>query len=207
MTTEAPAAGSEEQAPPAPPPERRRRRVGGCLLRVAVALAVLTAIVVVIGVAFDQGDKARPARAGFDAGAESAFDVASVNYFEQQHLYLVRLQSGEFVALYDRSPKQQELGGDSTCRVRYDESAQLGPLEQLPGMTGVLVENCAGARSVWRLDGAFSFGGGYGALDRFGVSVDAAGRVIVDTTSRSCTRSRGVIGQAPFDERRCGAGD
>ena len=43
--------------------------------------------------------------------------------------------------------------------------------------------------------------------DRFGTSVDGAGHLIVDTSSRTCTRSRGVIGVPPFDERTCGSGD
>ncbi len=69
------------------------------------------------------------------------------------------------------------------------------------------MEDCNNARAVWRVDGAFSFGNSYGDLDRFNVRTDARGNVIVDTESRSCTRSRGVIGIAPFDARRCGKGD
>ncbi len=60
---------------------------------------------------------------------------------------------------------------------------------------------------MWRADGAFAFGADYGNLDRFNTSVDGAGHLIVDTSSRSCTRSRGVIGVPPFDEKTCGSGD
>ena len=77
----------------------------------------------------------------------------------------------------------------------------------MPETTGALVEDCNDARAVWRVDGKFSFGNSYGDLDRFDVRTGAQGDVIVDTESRSCTRSRGVIGIAPFDVRRCGKGD
>ena len=183
--------------------------MGGCLLRVVIALAVLTGIVVVIGTIFNQGDNANQPVNGFIAGNETSFPPGSVNYFEQQHFFLVNVPGTGLLALYDRSARQQELGGD--CRVRYDETAGIGTLDPLPGTRGAFVEDCNGVRSVWRVDGVFAFGGSYGDLDRFDVSVTQPagvhGDVIVDTSSRTCTRSRGVLGIPPFDVRRCGHGD
>ena len=113
------------------------------------------------------------------------------------------------MALYDRSSRQQELKGD--CRVHYEDAAGIGTLEPLPDTAGALVEECNNTRAVWRVDGKFSFGSSYGDLDRLDVHVaqpsGVQGDVIVDTESRSCTRSRGVIGIEPFDVRRCGKGD
>lgn len=177
----------------------------GCLAWLALAVLVVAAVVVAIGFLFDQGSDSVQRDTGYDAGAASAYQNASVVYAEAEHLFVVRLQDGTFLALYDKSSKQQELRSD--CRVAFDDTATLNKIAQLPGITGAFVENCDGLRTVWRADGAFAFGAGYGKLDRFNTSVDGAGHLIVDTSSRTCTRSRGVIGVEPFDERTCGSGD
>ncbi len=181
---------------------KRRLGAGGCLLRVGIGIAVLTGIVVAIGTIFNEGDDADQPVQGFVLGAIDALPSGSVNYFEQEHIFLTHLPSGEFIALYDRSSRQQELNGD--CRVHYEDAAGIGTLMPIAGTTGALVEDCNNARAVWRVDGKFSFGNSYGDLDRLNVRTDGAGKVIVDTDSRTCTRSRGVIGIAPFDVRTCG---
>lgn len=181
---------------------KRRFNAGGCLLRAGIAIVVLTAIVVAIGTIFNEGDNADQPVRGFVAGTADALPPGSVNYFEQEHIFLTHLPDGQFVALYDRSPRQQELNG--TCRIHYEETAGIGTLAPIAGTTGAFVEDCDNARAVWRVDGKRSFGNSYGDLDRLDVRTDAQGRVIVDTESRTCTRSRGVIGIAPFDVRRCG---
>jgi hypothetical protein len=182
----------------------RRFNVRGCLLRVLIVVAVLTAIVVAIGEIFDQGDSADQPVRGFDAGPAANFQPASVVQFEQQHVFVVRMQDGEFLAFYDKSTKQQELGGD--CRLQWDDTALIGTLEPVPGITGGFVEDCDDVRSVWRADGAFAFGGSWGDLDRYNTSVNADGDLIVDTRTRTCTRSAGVPGQEPFEQRECGTG-
>jgi len=184
---------------------KRRFNAGGCLLRAGIAIVVLTGIVIAIGTFFNEGDNADQPMHGFVAGTVAALPPGSVNYFEQEHIFLTHLPAGEFVALYDRSPRQQELNGD--CRIRYEETAGIGTLAPIAGTTGAFVEECNNARAVWRVDGKRSFGNSYGDLDRLDAHTDAQGRVIVDTESRTCTRSRGVIGIAPFDVRRCGKPD
>ena len=193
-----------EAGPPAPKAPGGRRPLG-CVTKLLIAAVVLVLVVVGIGYAFNEGDSAEQPQHGFDAGPASAYQSPSVNAFEAEHLFLVRLPDGSFTALYDRSPKQQELQG--SCRVVYDETAGIGALDPLPGLQGGFVEACDGNRAVWRADGAFAFGTGYGDLDRYGVHVDGAGEVIVETDVRTCTRSKGVIGQAPYEKRTCGAGD
>jgi hypothetical protein len=184
-------------------PQGRRRF--GCLIPLAIGALVVVAAVVAIGLLFDQGSDSVQRERGYDAGEASGYQPSSVVYAEPQHLFIVRLQDGAFVALYDKSSKQQELRSD--CRVAFDDTATLNNVAQLPGITGALIENCDGLRAVWRADGLFAFGAGYGSLDRFNTSLDGAGHLIVDTTTRTCTRSRGVIGVPPFDERTCGNGD
>jgi hypothetical protein len=191
------------EAPPAEQPARSGRL--GCLLRLAIAVVAMVGLVIAIGTIFNQGKDADQPASGYDAGPAVSYQPATVNQIEPQHLFVTRLQDGTFVALYDRSSRQQELHGD--CRVVFDDTAGIGLLEPLPGITGGFVETCDDARAVWRADGEFAFGSGYGNLDRFPTSVDGNGHLIIQTDTRTCTRSKGVIGVPPFVEQQCGAGD
>jgi hypothetical protein len=185
------------------PVQARTGRLQGCLLRLLVVAIVAVAVVVAIGTIFNEGDNADQPTHGYDAGLAAAYQPASVNYVEAEHLFIVRPQDGTFLALYDKSSRQQELDGD--CRILYDETAGIGTLSPLPGLSGAFVEDCNGVRAVWRPDGVFSFGNNYGDMDRFGTTVTAQGELIIDVSNRTCTRSRGVIGLAPFDVRHdCG---
>lgn len=186
-------------------PGSRKRSKLGCLGRITAVVVVAVAVVVAIGFIFDQGDSAKQPQRVYNAGAAAAYQPATVNYAEAAHLFIVRLQDGGFLALYDKSPKQQELNSD--CRLSFDDNAGIGNLDPLPEMGGGFVEECGSARAVWRADGAFAFGASYGDLDRFSTRVDANGDLIVDISSRTCTRSRGVIGVPPFEHRTCGSGD
>ena len=188
----------EEAAP------RRGSRLG-CLARMLLVVASAVALVVLIGETFDQGAPANPRPSTLNAGQAEEYALSDVAQFPLSHLFIVRLGDGSFLALYDKSSKQQEVGRG--CRVNFDERAQLTGLEQLPGFIGAFVEECGDLRATWRADGEFASGAGYGGLDRFETEVDASGNLIVDITSRTCTRSRGVVGQAPFDVTTCGRGD
>jgi hypothetical protein len=118
-------------------------------------------------------------------------------------VFVVRLEDGEYLALYDQSPKQQGL--NSSCRVRFDEDAQLISLAQLPGFTGAFVEECEGLLATWRADGdRFAGGASYGDLDRFETEIADNGDLIVKTGRRTCTKSRGVNGLPPYDVISCG---
>lgn len=180
------------------------RRPLGCLVRLTFVAAIVVGVVVVIGTIFDQGDSARPVR-GYNAGPAEAYQHATVNYIEPTHAYIVRLADGAYLALYDKPAKQQELRNH--CRVTFIDDAGIGTLEPLPGIKGAFVEQCGDSRAVWRADGAFAFGAGYGDLDRFRTSINAQGDLIIDTDNRTCTRSRGVIGLPPFDVRTCRGAD
>ena len=198
----------------APPPEealaeepRARRGCSlGCLTRMLLAIAAAVVLVIIIGETFDQGPPPPSERPqDLNAGPAEEYARSDVSFFPLPHVYVVRLEDGDFLALYDKSSKAQEVGRD--CRVIFDEAAQLTGLEQLPGFTGAFVEQCGELRATWRADGAFANGAGYGDLDRFETSIDDNGNLIVDLDARSCTRSRGVTGQPPFDNRTCGRGD
>lgn len=188
------------------PPRPARGPRLGCLARVALGIVAAVALVIAIGLIFDQGDDASQPSRGFNAGAAENYQRADVNYVPTEHIFITRLQDGEFIALYDKSSRQQELGGD--CRVTWDDAAQTGTLEQLPGFTGALVEQCEDeGRTVWRADGTFAFGAGYGNLDRFAAKIRDDGTLFIDTRSRTCTRSRGVPGVPPFVASTCRGND
>jgi hypothetical protein len=194
MTEEAGAAGDVSA------PVRNRGRFGGCLLRIGIAAVVAVAVVVAIGTIFDQGEPEQRS-SGFSAGPAEEYARADVNHFQPQRLLLVRYADGSFRAFSDKSSRQQELGGG--CRIFYDEQAGLGSVEQLSGMRGAFVEDCEGTRAVWRADGRLVAGNSYGGLDEFETRVDDAGNLIVDTSERSCLRSKGVPGIPPYEKRTC----
>jgi hypothetical protein len=166
-----------------------------------LAIAAGIAMIIVIGETFDQGDSARTPPREFDAGPAENYEPGDLTEVAPERLWIVRLEDGEFIALYNKSPKQQQLG--SNCRVRFDENAQLIGLPQLPGFSGAFVEQCDGLTATWRADGRFAGGAGYGDLDRFETSVDEEGRLIVKTNTRTCTKSRGVPGLPPYDVQTC----
>ncbi len=186
-------------------PTRRRLPGGrsGCLVRGLIGIAVLVALVIAIGEIFDQGKDANQPLRSYNAGLAAEYQRGDVNYIDLEHVFLVRLPDGEFLAFYDKSSRQQELNG--SCRITYDENAGVGTLEPVPGIGGAFVEDCEGSRVVWRVDGKYSFGNGYGPLDELKTSIDDNGDLIIDTSSRSCTRSKGVPGFAPFEARTCGS--
>ena len=189
-----------ETAGEAERPAARRPRFG-CLLRVAAIIAVVLTAFVVLGLIFGGGDGGPGTSGAFDAGDAELYLRGDVTYLEFQNIYVSRLADGTFFVLYDLSPKQQELGSD--CRIRYDESATLSALPQLEGFRGAFVEDCEDRRTVWRADGQFDSGAGYGDLDRFQTRIGAGGELIIDLDERTCTRSRGVPGIPPYDVRTC----
>lgn len=171
------------------------------LLALTLAIAVLIALVI-IGLFYDSGDEsADSAAGGLNVGPANEYEPGDVNQFDRDHFFLVRYPDGSFDAFYDKSARQQELNG--TCRIFYDDTATVGTLEQIQGMRGAFVEACDDERSVWRVDGTFSFGNSYGDLDRFETRVDSDGDLFVDTSERTCTRSVGVPGIPPFETRTC----
>jgi hypothetical protein len=180
----------------------------GCGLRVAIGLLAAFALLMAAtfaGAWLFGGDGLPDEPAVLNAGTAEQYGRSAVTYFDTDHIYIVRLADGSFLALYDRSSRAQELRRD--CRVSFDESTEPTGMEQLAGFRGAFVEDCDGQRTVWRADGQLASGAGYGRLDRFATSIDANGDMIVDITQRTCTRSRGVVGVPPFDEQTCGRPD
>jgi hypothetical protein len=185
------------ERPPAPRARNARRwRIIGAILAVPALIVGCVAMIDVLS------DDPAPNPDLFNAGEAELYERGDVNVFDSQRVLLTRLANGDFLAFYDWSPKQQEIG-NSGCRVRFDENARLSRLSRLDDIDGAFVEECEGVRTVWRADGQFDSGGGYGDLDEFQVIVTDGGTLLVDLSERRCTKSRGVPGIPPFDVRRC----
>jgi hypothetical protein len=182
------------------PPWRRACSVG-CVLWGAGVAIVLSTVFIILGLATGGDDGGSAGAGGFNAGPATGYAFADVNEFDEERLFLVRLPDGEFRAFSNLSARQQELGG--SCRIYFDEAAQPGNIAQVTGMRGAFIEDCENTRTVWRVDGVLAFGAGYGDLDRFPVNVDQAGDLRIDTSERTCTRSKGVPGIPPFETRTC----
>jgi hypothetical protein len=174
-------------------------------VRAALAATVLAFVVlvslVIIGLVYDSADEGSGAPGGLNVGPAEEYARGDVNHFDRDHVFLVRYSDGTFDAFYDKSARQQELNG--SCRIAFDETAIPGTLPQIDGMRGAFVEGCDERRSVWRVDGSLAFGNSYGDLDRFATRVDENGDLIIDTSERTCTRSKGVPGIPPFETDRC----
>lgn len=191
----------QEEAPHGDARTGQRRSYLGCAKWGAIGIVVLIALWLAIGFAFDQGkDAAQPAQ-GVNAGTAEEYARGDVTYLEPEHFYVTRLADGEFIALYDKSGRQQARG--SSCRVRFDEQAVLPQLSQLDGIEGAFVEECEGTRTVWRADGELAAGAGFGDLDEFDTHINGEGDLIVETDSRSCLKARGVPGIPPYDRTTC----
>jgi hypothetical protein len=198
---EEPDANPDDAPPDAPEQQAKRRARFGCLPRAVAVVAGLLALFVVLGLIFGGDGDESGTSSGFNAGDAELYQRSDVSYLDAQHVYVSRLADGTFYALYDLSPKQQELG--STCRIRFDEDAVLATLPQLEGFEGAFVEACEDRRTVWRADGQLDSGAGYGDLDQFATRIGSEGQLLIDLSERSCTRSRGVPGIPPYDVRTC----
>ena len=173
----------------------------GCAA-IAIGAIVLAVVGIVLAIQFaggggSGGDGGR----WISAGQADAYPRSDVQYLEGRHIYVTRLANGDFIALYDKSPKQQQPETD--CRVRFDDTSTPNTIPQLEGVTGAFVDECAGTRAVYRADGEYAFGSGFGRLDRFRTRVTDSGELQIDVEERTCLRSIGVPGVPPFEERTC----
>jgi len=140
-----------------------------------------------------------------------AYEVGSIEYHPAEHFYLVRLSPSEFVALADLDAANRAEEG-RRCRVaagartdpklpelleRYGE--RMNPA--LAGSTYLLREECFGAlydASGLRLDADGR------NLDRHPVTIDAQGRIVVDTRVRICSErtERELFAEVPCEGGR-----
>lgn len=136
-----------------------------------------------------------------------AYAPGSVEFIGEENLFLVRLGDGEYLALADL---------DAANRARPERRCRVSPMQRtdarLPailerygsrmsadavGSTLVFREECGGA--IYDVTGLRLDADGPN-LDRYPVSVDSAGHVVVDTAKRQCSQ-RGQLN--PFAPVGC----
>ncbi len=130
------------------------------------------------------GDGGAPeAPALVTAGRVEEFQVGEPVRFQEHGFWLVRLESGEFLALsdLDTHPHFREQG----CRIRWREDLEfdgrpfMGRAEWFRG-------NCSG--STFDTDGRLVSGPGPRGMDRYRVVIEG-GRAFVDTSRLLCGSS------------------
>src|SRR3990172_3682073 len=140
------------------------------------------------------------------AGLEDAeaYAPGSVEFVGEENLFLVRLADGAYLALADL---------DAANRARPERRCRGAPMQltdaRLPGIlerygaamsdaavgsTFVFREECDGA--LYDVTGLRLDGDGRN-LDRYPVSVDGTGRVVVDTAKRHCSQREQLNPFAP----------
>jgi hypothetical protein len=133
-----------------------------------------------------------------------AYAPGSVEFIGEENLFLVRLGDGEYLALADL---------DAANRARPERRCRVAPMQRtdarLPaileryssrmsadaaGSTLVFREECGGA--MYDVTGLRLDTDGPN-LDRYPVSIDSAGRVVVDTAKRHCSQREQLKPFAP----------
>ncbi|MCO5203307.1 MAG: hypothetical protein M9925_16620 [Chloroflexi bacterium] len=133
-----------------------------------------------------------------------AYAPGSVEFIGEEHLFLVRLADGAYLALADL---------DAANRARTERRCRVAPMQltdaRLPGILArygaVMSDDAAGSTLVFREEcgGALYDVTGLRLdaegrnLDRYPVSIDSAGRVVVDTAKRQCSQREQLNPFAP----------
>jgi hypothetical protein len=133
-----------------------------------------------------------------------AYAPGSVEFVGEENLFLVRLADGEYLALADL---------DAANRARPDRRCRVAPMQltdaRLPGILerygAVMSDDAAGSTLVFREEcgGALydvtglRLDGDGRNLDRYPVSIDGAGRLVVDTAKRQCSQREQLNAFAP----------
>jgi hypothetical protein len=132
-----------------------------------------------------------------DLGDALRYEFGSVTRFPSDNYYLVRLDDGEFLALYDRDtdPNARRSG----CRISWQ------PDEIVAGAQGVFRADCT--ESAWAMDGSLLRGPSPRDMDSLDVDVKDDGSVSVDTARLICgegdTPPGGLNSQClPFRDER-----
>lgn len=168
----------------------------GCVAALA-AVVIFGAFIVFFIIFLDSGADTGKVR----LEVPEAYAEGSIEFIGEKNFFLVRLRDGSFLALSDLDAANR-ANQARRCRVQLTPLADPGlapEAEQLRGQmsaqsqgaASVLRESCNGA--VYDLAGARLAGEGRN-LDRFPVSIDGAGHLLVDSSKRECSeRSAGAV--------------
>ena len=142
-----------------------------------------------------------------DSGADSgkvrlevpeAYAEGSIEFIGEKNFFLVRLRDGSFFAISDLDAANR-ANQARRCRVQLTSLSDPGIAAEADRLRGSMSPQSLGAASVLRetcngaiydLAGARLAGTGPN-LDRFPVSLDGAGRLLVDSSKRECSERSG----------------
>lgn len=175
--------GSIPVANPAPRQRPHFSRNG--VLLIALPLALIALIVMVVAFAWPTGPKSQPAR-WVDAGTVDALTVNEPARNVEGRFWLVKLQTGEIVALSQRNPHPLR-----PCTIPWR------PDFEFAGRKGWFRDPCLG--STFDIDGKIMFGPAPRSMDRYRVDI-RDGEVFVDISRRLC-----APGVPPGDVDTCQA--
>ncbi len=184
----------------APPPLRPPVALG---CTAAVGVLTLIAFIIVLGAIFlDSG--ADSGKVTLDV--EDAYEPGSWTRVTARGFYLVRLLSGDFVALDDLDAANRLRTGQR-CRVDTIAARDVTLAALLEKYAGRVTADAAGSPTLFReacngaiydLAGARVDGDGRN-LDRLAITRDQAGRIVVNTARRTCTTRAGIETTIPSD--------
>lgn len=154
------------------------------LLNMGLAVPLIAGIVVALLAFITLISPRFVATATVDIGPASDYAVGSPKYFEDERFWVVKLESGEILALYDRDP----LTG---CTVPWDANYDF------LGVTGWFRDACS--RSVYDLQGACFIESCVVGLNRLKVSQDSNGEYVVNKNAGGAgpVRTEGAVPLSP----------
>jgi hypothetical protein len=173
----------------------------GCVGALA-AVVVLGAFLVFFIIFLDSGADTGKVR----LEVPEAYAEGSIEFIGEKNFFLVRLRDGSFLALSDLDAANR-ANQARRCRVQLtplSDSGIAADADQLRGQmsaqsqgaASVLRETCNGA--IYDLAGARLVGEGPN-LDRFPISIDGQGRLLVDSSKRECSERAGGTAFASID--------
>ncbi len=154
--------GSVPTANPSPlRPWRFSRRV---IPLAFLAIAAVGLVVVGVAIVWPSGDDPT-------VGAGQVRDLEAGVHVRHDNFYVVKLQSGEVIALSRQDPHRG-------CVIAFR------PEYEFNGVTGWFLDPCGG--SAYDVAGALFFGPSSRDMDRFDVQIRGGGSIAVDTSRRLC---------------------
>ena len=138
--------------------------------------------------------------------AES-YAPGSAEFVGERNFFLVRLPEGDFLAVADLDAANRAASG-RRCRVQLTQADTAENIELIEQYRGRFSADAGGAAAVFREDcngvvydiaGKRLTGEGRN-LDRYPVTIDGSGFVVVDVSRRECSTAAGSV---PFQAAAC----
>lgn len=152
------------------------------LMNMGLAVPIIAGLVIALLAVLTWASPRFIATQTVNVGPAANYQVGSPVYYEEERFWVVKLDSGEMLALYDRDP-------NTGCTVPWD------PKYQMQGVTGWFRDACS--RSVYDLQGGCFFGPCVIGLNRLDIKEDTNGDYIVNKNAGGAGPIR-TVGAVPL---------